>query len=858
MSRGGGVRRPSVSSSSSPTQMEHNPDIPPPSSPSTSPAIANTSNNNLPNSSTYISRSQPSTPSHSTGRANGRAWDPANQSGPQTSQSAVEGSEYPFPNSPSETYPPFASRVAEYTASTVSASSAPPRSPVNIQGVASKTSTSSTSHSRKSSHGKLSLTKLGKDISGILRRLRPSSPTVRDQSSIQEEPIGSDSLPAGSPSENEPGTGLEQRNSEPSMSDSTGPTLLHRRMIRNGGSGGGETIQPEQMRQHQHALNQNDRHRQSISTIPVMLTPPEDEKHITWQALSSPNQDASQEPSDGIKASSQEKLASATTSKGDGCDDKGGSAGEMVALNEQSYTTDILESVLSNGFEASEMWLRDALKVMLLSNPPDFRPATEAVRLISHALPCPLPAANRTPGERGYASHVDTGILPDSASEAPIVAAAAGYFMLPVTQGAPDGNDNGVHSLDSNDEGTTSALNIMTSAIQRVYGNDTKRIYIHVSHAISSNPAAPRLQSSNLTGSSVNSAATSAGSLVPSAFLTSPPHEGGFFSSTIFNSIVMAQDPISYASASGFPLSVLQRPLPNPALPPFSLHFSLLERYIPPPTITADTAMFSPYSSVLLDRVVELSPNGGSLLFIYPTKTGARQFLERYLGKVLDPLLRRLMVLHRLRDDLLWGISRMVAVEQMQEFEDLKGKLEHFCRRLSEKSKDEATNDKQFVGPNLLLPVSLVHAQKVDVCLNQFSWREWWTSQESTRIREVVKNHFSKASGHQESASTAQTALSESQNVGQEAAIITPPGLTTAVQYSGPMDLAREILDGVKASTTRPSSRGMGEAVFASSMVGKTASWPVVGEVGSGNYLGKRKQESETIEVGVFILRRQT
>jgi hypothetical protein len=34
------------------------------------------------------------------------------------------------------------------------------------------------------------------------------------------------------------------------------------------------------------------------------------------------------------------------------------------------------------------------------------------------------------------------------------------------------------------------------------------------------------------------------------------------------------------------------------------------------------------------------TPNGGSLLFVYPTKKGASTFKSQYLGPILDPLLR--------------------------------------------------------------------------------------------------------------------------------------------------------------------------------------------------------------------------
>ncbi|KAJ6257065.1 hypothetical protein Dda_7949 [Drechslerella dactyloides] len=834
----------------------------------------------------FSSHSQPSSPSadhpHPSAssayhRPHTHFWDPSsNLTGPWTTRSVdgpvQDGSGYPFPPaSPSEPSTPLQDpRSREYPTSAASARSAL-RSPQISQAIGSKLPASASSqHNRRSSHGRSSLGRVKailklpfsrRATSPTSSRDRPSSasanptvpaapidrprptPTARPSLPPLQPPLPPllTTSPLSGPAKEGPGMG-NSPNEMPESPSNIG--LLERRRNRNGPNTNGEPMSPDTLLQN---LSQSEKTRAILSpAAPAMLTPPEDDRKQppTWQPLSSSNPDYANSTS----ILSEQPLIMTMQSGAGGSNGKGVSAPKLSTPNEPMKSDNILASVLSNGLQAGEEWLGEALKVMLLSHPPDLRPATEAVRLISHALPCPLPV-RASADTTSYSAQVDSGYLPESASAAQGVAAAAGYFMLPFTQCKP--NNGGFQN--SEHDGTTSALNAMTSAIQKVHGDDTRRVYIHVSHAISSNIAAPKIQSSNLTGSSVNSAATSAGSLLPSAFLTSPPHERDFFSSTIFNSVVMAQDPMSYATPSTFPTPILQRPTPNPALPPFSLHFSLLERYIPPPTPTADSAMFSTYSSVLLDRVVELSPNGGSLLFIYPTKTGARQFRDRYLGKVLDPLLRRLMVLHRLRDDLLWGISRMVAVEQMQEFEDLKDRLEHFCRRLSEKSRDEVADEKRYAGPNFFHPnVSLVHAQKVNVALSQFSWREWWTFQESTRIREIVKNHFSVTPSQDGGANQS---FIESPISGSEAAAIGQPGLATPIQYSGPMDLAREILDGVKVTTTRPSSRGMGEAVLASSMVGPTPSWPVVGEVGSPTHT-RRKPEKETIEIGVFVLRR--
>ncbi|KAK6512747.1 hypothetical protein TWF506_008916 [Arthrobotrys conoides] len=865
MSRGGGVRRPSISS---PSQMENNPNIPPAPlsttfplpSPTSTPAsvlVSNSSNcptvpsqpssSSSPSPFPFTSHHNQSTNTHLASTdltyTNGQAWNTNHPPLLTTSSIGEEGTEYPFRHSPSEPSTPLHRRPAEYTASTVSANSAPPRSPAISQAFKQKIPNSSTSqHSRRSSHGRSSLGKV-KAILKLPFIRRASSPsTTPTVPKHLETPLDTQSPTARSSQIGPPvGDSTEDNMRNTPGSPSSRTSLLNRRMQRNGGSVSGD-MQPENMWPQPSALNPSDIHSSVSSIPPVMLTPPEDAKHVIWQPLPSTSQSAPRQVMTKPNSLSQQPYSSPSQSGADSADSKD-EAAQRSAHSTESPTADVLASVLSNGLESGEEWLKDALKVMLLSHPPDFRPTVEAVRLISHALPCPLPP-NRTPGEHNFSSQSDSGVLPESASAAQGVAAAAGYFMLPFTQSRVL---NGLHCAE--DEGTTTALNAITTAIQKVHGNDTKRVYIHVSHAISSNPSAPKLQSTNLTGSSVNSAATSAGSLVPSAFLTSPPHERDFFSSTVFNSIVMAQDPISYAVPPGFPAPVLHRPTPNPALPPFSLHFSLLERYIPPATPTADSAMFSPFSSVLLDRVAELSPCGGSLLFVYPTKTGARQFLDRYLGKVLDPLLRRLMVLHRLRADLLWDISRMVAVETMQEFGDLKERLEHFCRRLSEKAKGDGADDKRFSGPSYFFPnVSVVHAQKVNISLSQSSWREWWTFQESNRIREIVKGHFTAPPQD-----TPQTLLNESQGAAEAGG-----GSLNAAVYNGPVDLAREILDGVKALAIRPSSRGMGEAVFASSMVGPTSSWPIIGEVGSPNHTHKsrRQQEPETIEVGVFVLRR--
>ena len=248
--------------------------------------------------------------------------------------------------------------------------------------------------------------------------------------------------------------------------------------------------------------------------------------------------------------------------------------------------------------------------------------------------------------------------------------------------------------------------------------------------------------------------------------------------------------------------------------------------------------MFAPRSSILRDRLFELSPQGGSLLLIYPTKTGAQGFDRDYLGPVLDPLLRKLMVLYGLRDDLLWNIRRMSAISHMAEFPELKGRVETFCSALTRGD-----------GELPRMPTKLVYSSKEMVSLNELSWREWWTQQEQSRVREIVKK---RTFGRPSTESAAAAGSGKGKETEQHKS-----GFWTG--YGVPGDLAREVLDGVRAPNVRPSSKGMGEAVLASSMSGSGGA-VATGTVGMGRIAGGTKRleslKKRGVEVGIFILQR--
>ncbi|KAL7268682.1 hypothetical protein RUND412_008684 [Rhizina undulata] len=530
---------------------------------------------------------------------------------------------------------------------------------------------------------------------------------------------------------------------------------------------------------------------------------------------------------------------------------------------------------------AEEGWLRNALDVLLDDRLP-VQMGMECCRILSYALPCPLPASandSAIPSAISSVSH-NSGKLPASAASAPTVAAAAGHQLSPAITARC--NNKGTEdsrflppmgSRYPGDDGVTTGLNILTNAIQKRYSRDRAQgnFYIHVSHAISPHIPFNRLPSTTppLSGGAVSAGGSNDSSVGAGS-------GGGYFAAAVFNSIVVAQSgPLASPDSGGIsnhhpPIAM---PSPNPILPPSSLHLTLLERYIPPNSAGEHESMFSTSSSILLDRLFELSPQGGSLLFIYPTRTGAKCFDREYLGPVMDPLLRKLMVLYALREDLLWGLRNMAAVEKMDEFEVLRGRVDKFCRRLSGERSPGLAHYQKAKGVKLpKIPLEMAFAAKTTITLNDMSWREWWTQQEQTRIREVVKRHSSKMPSSQSGsahptittssvcmAHTKSSSGSSTQSTLASSAASASSGFS--VGYGVPEDLARSVLDGVRAPAIRPSSRGMGEAVLASAMSGSQGGGGgsggvggIVGEMDGFKNFGRRPERD--VEVGVFVLRR--
>lgn len=249
--------------------------------------------------------------------------------------------------------------------------------------------------------------------------------------------------------------------------------------------------------------------------------------------------------------------------------------------------------------------------------------------------------------------------------------------------------------------------NIFSSVVQAVQNrlHQGRSPYIHITHAVPE-----QFSLSNL----------------PSSPPSTPRHQSprdDYFNSTVFSSAAVVS---AYHDFRG-PIQALPSHSPMPIVPPHSVHISVLERYLPPASPQEYIDLFSPNRpSFLVDRLFELSPDGGSLLFIYPTKRGASTFKSQYLGPILDPLLRQLVVVNELSADVGRYLGKVPSVSQMDDFDAMKSKVTQLCGALSSPSS-------QF---------SLVDGGKGSVHFDRNLWTEWYIHQERSRMKDVLNMYW--------------------------------------------------------------------------------------------------------------------
>lgn len=179
-------------------------------------------------------------------------------------------------------------------------------------------------------------------------------------------------------------------------------------------------------------------------------------------------------------------------------------------------------------------------------------------------------------------------------------------------------------------------------------------------------------------------------------------------------------------------------PSSNALAPPGSINVAMVERYIPPASPKELADLFTVQaSSLLVDRMVELSPTNGCLVFIYPTRRGGQTFESQYLGPVLDPLLRSMVVTHGLSSGFSTSLGTMSSVGALHSFEAMKRRTECLCETLNG---DMPSSAERLQG--VQSSFSLAHSSKQQVSLDRKVWSDWWIRQEKPRIRKAVLDYF--------------------------------------------------------------------------------------------------------------------
>ncbi|KXG46494.1 uncharacterized protein PGRI_053500 [Penicillium griseofulvum] len=262
---------------------------------------------------------------------------------------------------------------------------------------------------------------------------------------------------------------------------------------------------------------------------------------------------------------------------------------------------------------------------------------------------------------------------------------------------------------------------VFSSMVQAVHNHlqPGQSPYINVTHAVPE-----QFSLSNLPHS-------------PPSTPRSPATSEDYFNATVFSSAAVVG---AYHDYRG-PLQRQMSHAPMPIVPPRSVHISVLERYLPPTSAQEYRDLFCrTRPSFLVDRLSELSPNGGSLLFVYPTKKGASTFKSQYLGPILDPLLRQLVVVNELSADVGRYLGKLSSVSQMDDFATMKANIVALCESMSDND-----SSSRF---------QVADAGRGVTHLDRSLWAEWFIHQEKPRMKEVLSLYWQNGRRSSKSASS--------------------------------------------------------------------------------------------------------
>ncbi|KAL8804859.1 MAG: hypothetical protein Q9200_005657 [Gallowayella weberi] len=279
--------------------------------------------------------------------------------------------------------------------------------------------------------------------------------------------------------------------------------------------------------------------------------------------------------------------------------------------------------------------------------------------------------------------------------------------------------------LPQNVLGVPSALTGIINALQATFEQFSATRYIDVTYAVPGKYSFAQLPSSPVTTPNRPAATGSMGDYF--SMPRTVVYAKGTFAATYAEA---RQNLVGNPTNNGSPQTVVA---------PSTITISTLERFIPPATKQEYEDLFSTNEpSALVDRMSELKPDSGCLVFIYPTKQGALTFKHDYVGPILGPVLNTMIGVRGVPQYLAENINRLEVMDTMSRFDMLRVRITRLIKSMNEKGKGSVHR------------FTLASSSKETVHLGRGVWAEWFLEQEMPRVRKLVDNYYGRTPGRME------------------------------------------------------------------------------------------------------------
>ncbi|KAL8688017.1 MAG: hypothetical protein Q9224_004993 [Gallowayella concinna] len=276
--------------------------------------------------------------------------------------------------------------------------------------------------------------------------------------------------------------------------------------------------------------------------------------------------------------------------------------------------------------------------------------------------------------------------------------------------------------LPQNVLGVPSALTGIINALQATFEQYSATRYIDVTYAVPGKYSFAQLPSSPVTTPNRPAATASMGDYF--SMPRTVVYAKGTFAATYAEA---RQNLIGNPTNKGSPQTVVA---------PSTITISTLERFIPPATKQEYEDLFKmDEPSALVDRMSELKPDSGCLVFIYPTKQGAITFKHNYVAPILGPVLSTMIGVRGVPENVAENINRLEAMDAMSRFDILRVRITRLIKSMNEK------------GSGTVHRFALASASKETVHLGRSVWAEWFLEQELPRVRKLVDDYYGRTPG---------------------------------------------------------------------------------------------------------------